>query len=68
MHRSQFHHRRRQLVGRASQIQSDRLGTTPLSFDVEHLAPGEYDCQVTVLDPADSKATFWRAPIKIMAE
>jgi VWFA-related protein len=46
---------------------SSRLGTTPLSFnfDVEHLAPGEYKCQVTVLDPATRKATFWRAPIKI---
>lgn len=49
---------------------SNRLGTTPLrfSFSVDHLAPGEYDCQVTVLDSATLKASFWRAPIKIVAE
>ena len=44
-----------------------RLGVTPLSFDVSaaNLQPGEYECQVTVLDPATSKAAFWRAPIVI---
>ena len=44
-----------------------RLGTTPLSFDIglTSLAPGQYQCQVTILDPASSKATFWRAPIVI---
>jgi VWFA-related protein len=44
-----------------------RLGVVPLSFDfgTNRLAPGRYDCQVTVLDPATSKATFWRAPIVI---
>lgn len=44
-----------------------RLGVVPLNFDLgaNRLAPGRYDCQVTVLDPAASKATFWRAPIVI---
>ncbi len=44
-----------------------RLGVVPLSFDLaaDRLVPGRYDCQVTVLDPATSKATFWRAPIVI---
>ena len=44
-----------------------RLGITPLSFDfaIQQLAAGQYDCQVTVLDPATSKAAFWRAPIVI---
>jgi VWFA-related protein len=44
-----------------------RLGVVPLSFDlgIHRLAPGEYQCQVTVLDPVTSKATFWRAPIAI---
>ena len=44
-----------------------RLGVTPLSFDIGiHPLPfGQYDCQVTVLDPATSKAAFWRAPIVI---
>jgi VWFA-related protein len=44
-----------------------RLGITPLTFDLglSKLAPGSYDCQVTVLDPVTAKATFWRAPIVI---
>ncbi|HEY1983968.1 MAG TPA: VWA domain-containing protein [Terracidiphilus sp.] len=44
-----------------------RLGVVPLSFDlgINRLAPGQYECQVTVLDPATSKASFWRAPIVI---
>jgi VWFA-related protein len=44
---------------------ASRLGTMPLSFNlgVNGLASGEYDCQVTVLDPSTQKASFWRAPI-----
>jgi VWFA-related protein len=47
---------------------ASRLGTMPLSFSlgVNGLPPGEYDCQVTVLDPATKKATFWRAPILLV--
>jgi len=47
---------------------ASRLGTMPLSFSlgVNGLAPGEYDCQVTVLDPATQKASFWRAPIVLV--
>ena len=47
---------------------SNRLGTMPLSFhlSVGSLAPGEYECQVTVLDPTSKKASFWRAPIKLV--
>jgi VWFA-related protein len=30
------------------------------------LAPGRYDCQVTVLQPGGGKATFWRAPIVVV--
>jgi hypothetical protein len=46
---------------------ASRLGVTPLIFDLElsKLAPGPYECQVTVLDPATAKANFWRAPIVI---
>jgi VWFA-related protein len=49
---------------------ASRLGTTPLSFNlgVDDLQPGEYDCQVTVLDTATLKASFWRAPIKLVAQ
>jgi VWFA-related protein len=46
---------------------ASRLGTVPLSFDVEpkNLAPGEYQCQVTVLDPTRGKATYWQAPVML---
>ena len=46
-----------------------RLGVTQLSFDfgLQQLPPGQYDCQITVLDPATSKAAFWRAPIVVVA-
>jgi VWFA-related protein len=47
---------------------SNRLKTMPLRFDValDQLAPGEYNCQVTVLDPTAQKAAFWQAPIVIV--
>jgi len=47
-----------------------RLGVTPMSFNLnlQALAPGEYTCQITVLDPATSKATFWRAPVLLVAQ
>ncbi len=45
-----------------------RLGVTPFSFtvDLKDLAPGEYDCQVTVLDPTTHKMNFWRAPVRLV--
>jgi hypothetical protein len=45
-----------------------RLGITPLSFHVSlgKLAPGEYQCQVSILDPAGHRATFWQAPIMLV--
>jgi VWFA-related protein len=47
---------------------ASRLGTMPLTFNLglNGLAPGQYDCQVTVLDPATQKANFWRAPILLV--
>jgi len=49
-------------------IPDSRLGTTPLSFSIplNSVPPGEYNCQVTVLDPTSQKGTFWQAPIKIV--
>jgi len=49
---------------------TSRLGATPLnfSFGIKDLAAGEYQCQVTVIDPATLKASFWRAPIKLVAQ
>jgi VWFA-related protein len=45
-----------------------RLGTMPLTFSlgVNGLTPGEYDCQVTILDPSTQKASYWRAPIVLV--
>jgi len=44
-----------------------RLGITPLSFSVglNQIAAGQYRCQVTVIDPSTTKATFWSAPIVV---
>lgn len=45
-----------------------RLGVMPVNFDlgVSALAPGKYECQVTILDPTAHKAGFWRAPIELV--
>ena len=47
-----------------------KVAAVPLTFNVglTDLAAGEYDCQVTVLDPTDGKATFWQAPIKLAGD
>jgi len=47
---------------------NNRLKTMPLSFSIalNQLPLGEYDCQVTVLDPVARKAAFWRAPVKLV--
>ena len=44
-----------------------RLAVAPLKFNigVSQLQAGEYDCQVTILDPTDGKASFWQAPLKL---
>jgi VWFA-related protein len=46
----------------------NRLKTMPLGFDIalNLLAPGEYDCQVTVLNPTGQKVAFWRAPVRLI--
>jgi hypothetical protein len=45
-----------------------RSKAVPLRFEISlgNLAPGPYDCQVTVLDTTDQKAAFWRAPMAIV--
>ena len=52
----------------ATPLAGSRLGMTPLSFSIplDALPPGEYDCQVTVLDPTGQKGTFWQAPVKVV--
>jgi VWFA-related protein len=45
-----------------------RLGTVPLSFSIPlgSLAPGEYDCQVSILDPSQRKVAFWRGSLLLV--
>jgi hypothetical protein len=40
----------------------------PLRFDLSlsQLPPGEYNCQVTVLDTTSQKAAFWQAPVMLV--
>jgi VWFA-related protein len=47
---------------------TNRLGAVPLSFSIglNQLPAGEYDCQVTVLDPTEMKGTFWQSQIKLV--
>ena len=47
---------------------TSRLGTMPFrfSFGLDRLAPGTYDCQITILDPSTHKTNFWRAPILVI--
>ncbi len=47
---------------------NNRLKTVPLKFDLalNQLTPGEYNCQVTVLDPAGQKVAYWQAPVKLV--
>jgi hypothetical protein len=51
-----------------SPLPNSRLGVTPMNFtvDLSSLQPGKYDCQVTVLDPAGQKGSFWQAPIMVV--
>ncbi|RRA47903.1 VWA domain-containing protein [Acidipila sp. EB88] len=46
---------------------SDRLKPVPMHFTVPlgELTPGEYVCQISVVDPASGKTAFWRAAIRI---
>jgi VWFA-related protein len=52
----------------ASEPAANRLKTVPLrfSFPLDKLHPGEYLCQVTVLDAGNRKAAFWQAPVMLV--
>jgi VWFA-related protein len=45
-----------------------KLAPVPMTFTValSKLPQGTYDCQVTVLDPTEAKATFWQEPIQVV--
>ncbi|MCL2660673.1 MAG: VWA domain-containing protein [Acidobacteriaceae bacterium] len=45
-----------------------RLGTVPISLEVplEGLEAGQYQCQVTILDPDGNRAAFWQGPFAVV--
>jgi VWFA-related protein len=47
---------------------NNALKTMSIDFDIalKEIPLGEYDCQVSVLDPTGQKIAFWRAPIKLV--
>ena len=47
---------------------NNKIKTIPLKFNLSlsQLLPGEYNCQVTVLDPTGQKAAFWQAPVMLI--
>jgi len=49
----------------ATPAPGSRLGVVPLSFSIPlgTLAPGGYECQVSVLDPAGHRVAFWRGSL-----
>jgi VWFA-related protein len=51
-----------------SPLPNTRLQIAPMNFtvDLSSLAPGKYDCQVTVLDPSGGKGAFWKAQIMVV--
>jgi VWFA-related protein len=53
---------------KVEQAANSALKKLPLQFHIslKDLAPGEYNCQVTVLNPAGQKAAFWQAPLVIV--
>ncbi len=47
---------------------TNTLKTMPVRFSIglSGLRPGEYDCQITVIDPTAQKSSFWQAPITLV--
>ena len=43
-----------------------RMLPLTVSFPLGGMRPGEYDCEVTVLDPIGQKAAFWQAPVMVV--
>lgn len=59
------------LDGQATQAQrlpESRLGVVPidLKLPLRSVEPGEYQCQVTVLDPEKNRAAFWQGSFAIV--
>ena len=68
---SLYHERRKVFETSPIQVTSglnNRLKTMPLNFSIPlgQLSPGEYECQVTVLDPIAEKSAFWLAQVMLV--
>ena len=52
----------------ATPLPHSRLGVTPFSFELVlgTLAPGRYECQVTVLDTNRQRVAFWNGPLMLV--
>jgi hypothetical protein len=52
----------------ATPAAGSRLGTIPFSFQLSlnDLPPGEYQCQISVLDPSGHRVAFWVNPILLV--
>ena len=52
----------------AASVQANRLKTIGWNnrLSLDPLTPGEYTCQVTILNPGGQKAAFWRAQIMVV--
>ena len=53
---------------RIADMLDNRLKTAALRFNLplKQLSPGEYQCQVTVIDPATRKAAFSQASVMVI--
>jgi VWFA-related protein len=51
-----------------TQGQANRLQTMPFTFSIpmKQVPAGEYQCQVTVLDPMGKRSTFWQAQVMVV--
>jgi VWFA-related protein len=51
-----------------TQALNNRLQTMPFTFSIplRQLPPGEYECQISVLDPTGKKASFWQAQVMVV--
>jgi len=52
-----------QAIAQASERTSVPL---KLTVSLKDLPPGEYNCQITVLDPDSQKAAFWNSNVAIV--
>jgi hypothetical protein len=52
----------------SAEAKPGRLKAVPIEMQVplESLEDGEYQCQVTVVDPQGKKAAFWTAPVMVI--